>query len=149
MVFRGRLQRNPDPKGRIMLPPEFREILLFRSPTGQLALTTYDGCVAAFPLPEWEEFESRLSSVRSASRRLRDFRRQVLGGSVIIEPDSQGRIRLSQEQLDYAGISRDAILVGQTTRFEVWSPERLNPIVTDSYDDVSQDLADAGIDLLL
>lgn len=149
MFFRGRLQRNPDPKGRVMLPPDYREILFSRSPSGQLALTTYDDCVVGFPLPEWEEFENKLNSVKAASLRLRNFRRQVIGGAVITEPDSQGRIRLSQEHLEYAGINREAILMGQGPRFEIWSPERLAPVLSDTYDDVSQDLADAGIDLLL
>lgn len=149
MSFRGRLQRNPDPKGRVMLPPDYREILLSRSPSGKLALTTYDDCVVGFPLPDWEEFEHKLNSVKAAPRRLRDFRRQVIGGAVITEPDSQGRVRLTQEHLDYAGIQREAILMGQGPRFEIWSPERLAPVVSDTYDDVSQDLAAAGIDLLI
>lgn len=149
MFFRGRLQRNPDPKGRVMLPPEYREILLSRSPSGKLALTTYDECVVGFPLPEWEEFEAKINSVKAAPRRLRDFRRKVLGGAVITEPDGQGRIRLSHEHLDYAGIGREAILMGQGPRFEIWSPQRLAPVLSDSYEDVSQDLAEAGIDLLI
>lgn len=149
MFFRGRLQRSPDSKGRIMLPPEYREILLSRSPSAKLALTTFDECIVAFPLPEWEEFEQKLFSVRAAPRRVRDFRRQVAGGAVITEPDGQGRIRLGQEQLEYAGIKTDAILMGQGPRFEIWAPERLTPVVTDTYDDVSSALADAGIDILL
>lgn len=148
MFFRGRLQRNPDPKGRVMLPPEFREVLLSRSPEGKLVLTTYDDCVVGFPLPEWEEFEYKLNGVKAAPLRLRNFRRKVIGGAVEMTPDPQGRIRLTQEHLEYAGISREATLVGQGPRFEIWSPERLAPVLADTYDDVSQDLADAGIDIL-
>lgn len=148
MFFRGRLQRNPDPKGRIMLPPEYREILYVRSPEGKLVLTTYDDCVVAFPLPEWEEFERKLNNVKSAPLRVRNFRRQVIGGAVEMLPDAQGRIRLTQELQEYSGISREATLVGQGPRFEIWAPERLAPVLADNYDDVAQDLADAGIDIV-
>ena len=95
MYFRGRILRSPDLKGRLMLPPEFREILTSRSQAGRVVLTTYDGCVVAFPFPDWEEFEHKMNRIRNASRIIRDFRRLVLGGAEEITPYAQGRIRLS------------------------------------------------------
>lgn len=146
MFFRGRILRSPDPKGRLMLPPEFREILLSRSSEGKVVLTTYDGCIVAFPLPDWEEFELKINSIKNPPRNLRDFRRLVIGGAEEMATDSQGRIRLSREHMAYAAIEREVMLVGQGPRFEVWSPERLMPVLEKNYDDVAQAIADSGID---
>ena len=146
MFFRGRILRSPDPKGRLMLPPEFREVLFSRSPEGKAVLTTYDECIVAFPLPDWEEFEEKINSIKNPPRNVRDFRRLVIGGAEEMTLDAQGRIRLSREHMGYAAIDGEATLVGQGPRFEIWSPVRLTPVLEKSYDDVAQAIADTGID---
>jgi MraZ protein len=129
-----------------MVPPEFREILLSRSKEGRMVLTTYDGCIVAFPLPDWEEFEQKMNSVKNPPRSVRDFRRLVIGGAEETAQDAQGRIRLSREHVTYAAIDAEATLVGQGSRFEIWSPERLMPVLEKNYDDVARAIAETGID---
>jgi MraZ protein len=129
-----------------MLPPEFRDILAARAAGGKLVLTTYDGCVVAFPHPDWEIFEDKLSTIKNAPRALRDFRRLVLGGAEEMAPDPQGRIRLSRAHLQYAAIDREAMVMGQGPRFEVWSPARLGPILEQTVDDVARAIAETGLD---
>ena len=146
MYFRGRIVRSLDPKGRVMLPPEFRAILSARTGEGRVVLTTYDGCEVGFPFPDWEEFEDKMNRVKNPARTVRDFRRLVLGGAEEMLVDPQGRVRLSREHAQYSGIDREAVLVGQGARFEIWSPERLNPVLAQNFDDVAQGLAESGID---
>lgn len=138
MLFRGRNTRSLDAKGRLMLPPEFRDILLSRSEEGRLVLTTYDSCVVGFPLPDWLEFENKINSIKNPPRKLRDFRRLVVGGAEEMTTDAQGRIRLSKDHLGYAGITGAAILMGQGSRFELWQPERLEGVISGDFDDVSE-----------
>ena len=148
MYFRGRSTRALDTKGRLMLPPEFREILLARSESGQLVLTSLDGCVYGFPWPDWQEFEEKINRIKNPARSVRDFRRLVLGGAEVMTADGQGRIRLSRELANYSGIERDAVLVGQGAHFELWNADRLAPALAQSFDDVSQAMADSGIDFV-
>ena len=145
MYFRGRFLRSPDLKGRLALPPEFREILFSRSAEGRVVLTTYDGCVVGFPLPDWEEFEHRMNRIRNAQRSVRDWRRLVLGGAEAMAVDGQGRVRLSREHMNYAGINGEATIVGQGPRFEIWAPQRLAPVLEQDFGDVAQAIAETGI----
>ena len=146
MYFRGRIARSLDPKGRLMLPPDFRDTLLARSSEGKVVLTTYDGCVVGFPLPDWEEFEDKINRMVNPSRAVRDFRRLVVGGAESLAVDPQGRVRLSREHMQYAGIEREATLMGQGRRFEIWAPDRLEPVLSQNFDDVAASLADTGVD---
>lgn len=148
MFFRGRSTRTADPKGRLMLPPEFREVLAARASDGKVVLTTYDDCVVGFPMPDWEDFEHKMNRIKSPSRLVRDFRRLVLGGAEVMPLDAQGRVRLCKEHMAYAGISADAVLVGQGARFEIWSPERLAPILEQDFEDVAKAIAETGIDFV-
>ena len=148
MYFRGRSTRSLDAKGRLMLPPEFRDILLARSKEGQLVLTTLDDCVYGFPWPDWQDFEDKINRLKTPDRAFRNFRRQVIGGAEIMTADGQGRIRLSRELLQYAGLGRDAVLVGQGAHFELWNAERLAPALAQNFDDVAQSMANSGIDFV-
>ena len=145
MNFRGRTIRSLDAKGRLILPPEFRDILLSRSEEGKMMLTTYDNCVVGFPLPDWLEFENQLNRVKNPPRKLRDFRRLVVGGAEEMSTDAQGRIRLSKDHLAYAGISGDAVLMGQGNHFELWQPERLDMVISEDFDDVTE-VVEQGFD---
>ena len=81
MLFRGQSYRSLDAKGRLMLPPEFRDALTAASADGTFVLTTYDGCLVGYPAPLWNELEERFGRLRNSSRKIRDFRRLVLGGA--------------------------------------------------------------------
>ncbi len=148
MRFRGRSQRSLDPKSRLMLPPNFREILLSRSEEGGLVLTTYDNCLVGFPLNDWLKFEEKMDAMPNANRLLRDFRRTVLGGAEEKLLDSQGRILLSKDHLAYAGITRDAVVVGQGSRFEIWDPARLEAVLSQNFDDITNNL-EPGFDIFV
>ena len=81
MLFRGQSYRSLDAKGRLMFPPEFRDALTAASVDGTFVLTTYDGCLVGYPAPLWNELEERFGRLRNSSRKIRDFRRLVLGGA--------------------------------------------------------------------
>lgn len=146
MLFRGSAPRAVDVKGRLMLPPGFRETLDLRSKSGRFVLTTYDNCLVGYPMPDWEEFEEKLALLRSTTRKVRDFKRLVLGGAEEMTVDSQGRVLLSKPHLAYAGIRREAVLVGQGRKFELWDKERYAAIIGQNFDDLAEELAESGID---
>ena len=84
MLFRGQSYRSLDGKGRLMLPPEFRDALAAASADGAFVLTTYDGCLVSWPPLErtggafWassEQFEENQGLSSSGARRC--------GGSVL------------------------------------------------------------------
>lgn len=137
MLFRGRILRSLDAKGRVMFPPDFRETLLARADDGKFALTTYDSCIVGYPLPDFIEFEKKLDEFPNPPRKLRDFRRRVVGGAEVMVPDAQGRVRLSRYQMNYAGITDEVVLMGQGKRFELWEPSRLEAILNEDFDDIA------------
>jgi MraZ protein len=131
-----------------MLPAEVRGAIAAWSPQGRCMLTTQDECIVARSWPEWEQLESALTSVR-ASRQVRDFRRLVLGGAEELVLDPQHRLRLSRAHMEYAGLSREVVLVGQVKHFEIWDAARFRRIQEQNFEGVDQELADSGIDIFL
>ena len=91
-MFRGHSERNLDPKGRLMLPPEFREEVLKHSPEGKLMLTNFDDCVVGYPMPEWERIEESFQRINVLNAKLRNLQRFIISGAVEVVLDKQGRI---------------------------------------------------------
>ncbi len=50
----------------------------------------------------------------------------MVGYATEVDIDGHGRILLSRELRDFAGLDRQAILIGQGNKFELWDEERWN-----------------------
>ena len=70
--------------------------------------------------------------------------------SIRLPNSTQGRIRLSQDHREYAGIEREAVIMGLVNRFEIWNPARLKASLDEQkLEDVTGELAASGIDFAL
>lgn len=151
-MFRGHSERNLDPKGRLMLPPEFREEVLKTSPEGKLMLTNFDGCVVGYPMPEWERIEESFQRVNVLDARLRNLQRFIISGAVEVVLDKQGRILVPPYLRSYAKLDKDAILAGVGTKFELWDKsifEERRRITEENFDADMAALSQAGFELRL
>jgi MraZ protein len=119
-VFRGPSKVTLDAKGRLAIPSRHRERILTRANGALVATVDRDYCLLIYPLPEWEEVERKLVRLPSLNKVARKLQRLMLGYATELEMDSQGRILLPKEHREFAGIERDAILIGQGNKFELW-----------------------------
>jgi MraZ protein len=123
-VFRGPSKVTLDAKGRLAIPSRHRERILTRANGALVATVDRDYCLLIYPLPEWEEVERKLVRLPSLNKVARKLQRLMLGYATELEMDSQGRILLPKEHREFAGIERDAILIGQGNKFELWDEKR-------------------------
>jgi MraZ protein len=149
--FRKSVHRSLDSKGRLMLPPEYRDIICAASSSGSFVLSGYDEFIVAYTVSEWEAFEEKISQLQSPSRYLSNFRRQMRGRAEELELDPQGRVRISQALMRFAGLHKDVLLVGQGSTFEIWDTQRFDGLRLDgaALDFVAKELAQSGIDFSL
>jgi MraZ protein len=118
-LFRGRFFNVMDDKGRITIPPRYREILQTRQER-QLVVTNLDGYLISFPLSEWEVIEQRLSQLSILNKKFRSFQRFFVSGASECSFDRQGRILLPPSLRDYAKLDKDVVLAGAVRCFEIW-----------------------------
>jgi MraZ protein len=118
-LFRGRFFNVMDDKGRITIPPRYRDILKERQEQ-QLIVTNLDGYLMAFPLSEWEVIEQRFSRISDFRKDLRSFIRFFVSGAAECPLDRQGRILLPPNLREYAKLDKDVVLAGAISCFEIW-----------------------------
>jgi MraZ protein len=127
LVFRGATNISLDAKGRLAIPTRFRDLLSVHC-DGQLVITieTEERCLLIYPLPEWEEAQSKLNALPSLNPDARRLQRLLIGHADDVQLDGNGRILISQILRDYARLDRKTVLIGQAERFELWSEDNWN-----------------------
>jgi MraZ protein len=117
-MFLGRFSHLLDAKGRLAVPSRFREGL-----AGGLVLTRgLDRCLAVYPMAAWTPLAERVSALPFSDPDARNLRRMVFAEAADLAIDSQGRILVPPELRRYAGLERDAIVIGVNESIEIWSP---------------------------
>jgi MraZ protein len=125
-VLRGATKVTLDAKGRLAIPTRYRERIAQRC-DGHLVVTVdKDYCLLLYPLPDWEDIERKLMRLPSLDKRARRLQRLMVGHAAEVELDGHGRILLSRELREFAGLEKQAVLLGQGNRFELWDEERWN-----------------------
>ncbi|OGT56575.1 MAG: cell division/cell wall cluster transcriptional repressor MraZ [Gammaproteobacteria bacterium RIFCSPHIGHO2_12_FULL_42_10] len=120
-MYRGITGVNIDAKGRIAMPTRYRERFLLDSKnTIVLTIDTEEKCLLLYPLPEWEEIEKKLAVLPSFNPAARRIQRLLIGHATDIEMDGQGRLLLPPLLREYAGLQKEAVLVGQGKKLELW-----------------------------
>ena len=128
-----------------MLSPEYREVLLSHSEGSRLVLTTLPrgpkaGCLVVYPLPLWREIEDNLMKMENPLQIHEEYREVVVSGAEEMVPDSQGRIRITERQLDFAGITDEAVLAGNLDCFRIWQPQRFEAILQQNFSNIAAGL---------
>jgi MraZ protein len=116
-VFLGASSLSLDAKGRLSVPARHHEALMTIC-KGQVTITQhYEGCLFVFPQPAWEAFSAKIAALSMSSLRLK---RMYLSNAMTVELDGTGRILISPELREAAGISKDTTLRGMGNYFELW-----------------------------
>jgi MraZ protein len=120
-MFRGANKVTLDAKGRLAMPTRYRERIVERS-SGRLVATVdrSDRCLLIYPLPEWEEIERKLMRLPTLNPAVRRLQRLMVGHATELELDSHNRILIPPTLREYATLTRDVVLIGQGSRFELW-----------------------------
>ena len=116
-MFQGASSLSLDAKGRLSVPTRHRDVLAATA-GGALTITKHpDGCLWVFPRPEWERFREKLMALPMSAQ---GIKRIFLGHAMDVEMDGAGRVLVSPELREAAGISKEALLLGMGSYFELW-----------------------------
>ncbi len=134
-MFYGEFSHTLDEKNRFILPSRFREVASRQNIRNFYLTRGLDGCLFLFPDAEWRRQEEVFRSLPLTSSEARRFNRLYFSGAVEVEITKQGRILIPNYLKDFAGIDREIILIGVSSRIEIWAKERWNVFYQDAVGD--------------
>lgn len=126
-MFGGEYKHGKDSKNRVFMPAKLREEL---GETFVIAKDIREKCLKVYSLSGWEEY---IAPLRAQRRNLSEKILRFLHASLVqVTPDSQGRVVLPQELVDYAAIDRSIVVVGCGLYAEIWAEENYNELKAQS-----------------
>jgi len=122
-MFLGEYEYRVDSKGRLPLPPKFRQEL----GPGLILTRGTDECIAVYPVAEWHKLaDTQPARTLTPSQKRRKLNRHIFGAAFDLTLDGQGRIALPPPLRRYARIDDVATIIGQNNYVELWNPDLWN-----------------------
>lgn len=121
MSYQGTYYYSVDHKGRIAVPAKFRKVLLPEADSTYVVTKGFDKCLSLYSLDQWMDFADSLAKLPKTKKRSRNVVRWFMANAERVQVDSQGRIKIPQHLLKYAGVKKDAVIIGVYDRMEIWN----------------------------
>ena len=141
-MLMGEYEHSLDTKGRLIMPAKLREDI------GDKFIITkgLDGCLFAFSIQEWNNFEQKLRTLPISSKDARAFSRFFFAGAMDCEIDKQGRFLISSNLRDFANLSKEVVIIGMDSRIEIWSKDKWKKLDEEiSPDEIAEKMEMLGI----
>ena len=121
--FLGEYEVAMDAKGRFLVPSGFRKQL----PEGEGAQFVInrgmDACLNLYTISEWDKLTERLSRLNDFLPKVQLFKRLILGGASVLEPDSAGRLLLPKALQQYASLQKELVFSANINKVEIWDKD--------------------------
>ena len=115
-MFIGRYYHTIESKGRLAIPPRFREELR----SGGVITWGLDGCLFLFPDSFWQKLSKKLASLPLTSAPARNLVRHLVQSASPLNLDSQGRTLIPEHLRQQTQLKKQVVVAGALTRVEIW-----------------------------
>lgn len=119
-MFSGTYTPKLDDKGRLFLPAKFRDEMK----EGLVITRGQERALDVRTMADFGAYSEKFKTASQTDARLRAYGRMLFSAASEQVPDKQGRITLTPELRQYAGIEREAVVIGVYDRLEIWEPSR-------------------------
>src|ERR1041384_1058471 len=117
-MFSGTYTPKLDDKGRLFLPAKVRDELK----EGLVITRGQEHALDIRTLADFADFTEKFRNASQTDARMRAYGRMLFALASEQVPDKQGRVTITPELRQYAGLERDAVVIGVYDRIEVWEP---------------------------
>ncbi len=105
------------------MPSTFRAVLGNESFNGIVAYQSFiNPCIEACAMSRIESLSERIETLDPFSEEHDAFAATILGGSVQLSFDGEGRVNFPTDLISSVDIDGEAVFVGKGKTFEIWQP---------------------------
>jgi MraZ protein len=116
-MFYGEFDYKIDDKGRVPIPPRFRNYLK----DGVVLTPGVEKCITAYTLSEWKKLSTSLTSSSLTRSKMRRLSRALFATAFSTKIDGQGRIAIPAPLKEHAEIIDEVVVAGANTYLEIWN----------------------------
>lgn len=141
MLLTGTFPRAVDEKLRLAIPKRLRDALIGDGEPELFVTPGNDGSLAIYNPATLESLARRLAASSPTKNEVRGFSRLFYSRAERVEIDGQGRLRIPQALAEFAGLGKEAVLLGVQDHLEIWDRRRWEAYLaahTERYDDLAE-----------
>lgn len=117
--YTGAFRHNLDDKNRLTIPSGWRSA---HAPEDTFLIVPLDGCLGVLPPAEVEKLYQRIAAQSLSDSEAQEAAADFFAKTLAFSFDKAGRVMLTPELCTHAGITKDTVLVGMLTKFNLYSP---------------------------
>ncbi|AFL96777.1 division/cell wall cluster transcriptional repressor MraZ [Ornithobacterium rhinotracheale] len=113
-----------DAKGRLALPMDLRKQLEDVLEKGFiLKRSVFKPCLELHPIDEWNRVMEKMGKLNPFVKKNSDFIRRFTAGAKPVELDSNGRLQIAKDLVNYAKIEKNVVLSSYIYIIEIWNKD--------------------------
>jgi MraZ protein len=136
-MFLGTHNPKLDEKGRLILPAKFRDGL----GDGLVMTKGQERCIVIWPAESFQEYAESLRARSTNNEKVRAYTRVFFSSAFDDVADKQGRVTVPSQLRDYAGLTKELVVIGNNTHLEIWDLHTWNTYLSEkesSFSDISE-----------
>lgn len=118
LMFLGTYEHTLDTKGRMTIPVKYRDLVS----GGAFITKGFDQNLMVLTEEVFQKLYDRVTRMNFADPTARELRRLMFANAFSVEVDKAGRILIPQILRSHASLNADALILGNGSYFEIWSP---------------------------
>lgn len=123
-MFIGSFKYSVDTKGRISIPARFKKYVTQEANDTFVITRGIVQCIDVYPQDFWkEEVLTRINQLDDFDPDEAAFKRMLFELAAEDKLDSQSRLLVPKNLIEFAGIEREVFILGQNKKIEIWNPE--------------------------
>ncbi len=137
--FIGEHECKIDAKGRLHFPGPLKKQLMAVVNEGFiLKKSVFRKCLELYPMDEWNKETDFVNKLNRFVKKNNDFIRIFMAGVKLIELDGSGKILITKDLLNYAGIKKEIIMISVLNKIEIWDKKEYEKLNEDKSLDFGQ-----------
>lgn len=122
-MFIGSFTYSIDAKNRLSIPAKLRKYVKPEAnDTFVMVRSTTAKCIDVYPLDQWKRLVDKLESLNQFVTKEAKFLRMYLEMAAEDSLDSQSRLLVPQNLIEFAGIEKEVFILGAIKKIEIWNP---------------------------
>ena len=123
-MFIGSFKYSIDTKGRISIPAKLRKFVDPKANDSFVMTRGTSKCIDVYPMNLWEDLvQDKLKTLNNFDPNQAMFLRMFLQQAAEDKLDTQSRLLIPKNLIDYAEIEKDVLILGAIKRIEIWNPK--------------------------
>ncbi len=133
-----------DAKGRVSIPAKLRKYVSSEANDSFIMTRGTTKCIDVYPMDQWKELvANKLNDLNTFDPKEAMFIRVFLQEAAEDKLDSQSRLSLPKNLIEYSGIKKEVFILGAVKKIELWNPETYESYLQEnleSYEEIAKEV---------